>query len=224
MARDWNSIMFDDAGVKIQKMAKVLAWIQIVTSIIGGVFMVLGALINLEDLWWMLFLAPVVTAIGCVSAWLSVIVLYGFGELVENSSAPRMPYGRQIAKELSEVNQNVRQMTSLLMAHNAGQVDGGSQTQQTPVKPTPIKPNPVIRNTQDQKSTVSQPSAAPKPQPVAVPKEKTLAEKLAFALQYQTDEGMIAYLSGIQDATVYNILQGPRESIRQRVEALLQRL
>ncbi len=85
MGRDWNSIMFDNIGEKIKKVAKVTAWIGIVVSIIGGIVLFFWGLIELEYLWFLIFLAPITVVVGCIMAWLSVIMLYGFGELIENS-------------------------------------------------------------------------------------------------------------------------------------------
>ena len=43
------------------------------------------ALINFEELWYYIFLAPLVVILGCIVAWLSVITMYGFGRLIENT-------------------------------------------------------------------------------------------------------------------------------------------
>lgn len=103
MDRDWNSIMFDDIGTKMQKAAKTIAWIDIVMSIIGGTVMLFAAIDDIEHLWFLIILAPVVVAIGCVTAWLSVITLYGFGKLVEDVAAiRRQKEGGTISFELAE--------------------------------------------------------------------------------------------------------------------------
>ena len=52
-------------------------------------------------------------------------------------------------------------------------------------------------------------------------KEKTLFEKLEYALKYQTDDGMISYLKNIQDKTVQDILKSPSHLIRDQIKNLL---
>lgn len=69
----------------------------------------------------------------------------------------------------------------------------------------------------------AKPVVEEKTKPVAVKKEMTLAEKLAYALKFQTDDGMVRYLKDIQDETVQNILQSPQDSIRGQIESLLEK-
>ena len=54
--------------------------------------------------------------------------------------------------------------------------------------------------------------------------EKTLAEKLEYALRFTTDDGMIRYLKGVDDALVANILKKPEHLIRGLVETALQEM
>lgn len=88
MNRDWNRIMFDDIGKKIQKAAQIVAWSNIAISIVGGVVLFFFAFID-TDLWYLIFLAPIAAAFGCIMAWLSVITVYGFGKLIEDVEAIR---------------------------------------------------------------------------------------------------------------------------------------
>lgn len=68
--------MFSNIGGKIKATAKVFCWILIVLFVIVGItLMVSGA--ALEGLITMIA--------GALSAWVGSFVLYGFGELVENS-------------------------------------------------------------------------------------------------------------------------------------------
>ena len=105
MERNWNSIMFDDVGIKIQKNAKVIAWVNIVTSIIGGIAMFFCAFINIEDLWWLILLSPLMVALGCMVAWLSTITLYGFGKLIDDVEAIRYKKTQVIGVETKQNNQ-----------------------------------------------------------------------------------------------------------------------
>ena len=51
--------------------------------------------------------------------------------------------------------------------------------------------------------------------------EKPLSEKLKYVLMYQTDEGMIKYLKGVQDEAVQRILESPGHLIREQINDLL---
>lgn len=71
--------MFDNVGSKIKGLASFFCWGGIIASIIGGII-----LIGLdEDL---IFAGIAVIVIGSLLSWISSFVLYGFGELVENSA------------------------------------------------------------------------------------------------------------------------------------------
>ncbi len=80
---DINSILFDNIGSKIKGVAKAIAWINIILSVIAGIILFFVAFVDFKTLWYFIFLSPVVIVIGCFMAWLSVITLYGFGELIE---------------------------------------------------------------------------------------------------------------------------------------------
>lgn len=54
--------------------------------------------------------------------------------------------------------------------------------------------------------------------------EKTLAEKLEYALKYISDDGMIKYLENVQNEAVQNILKSPKETIRAQITDLLNNL
>ncbi|MBO5798032.1 MAG: hypothetical protein J6R77_06790, partial [Clostridia bacterium] len=84
-----NFLDFYAYVIKIQKVAKVIAWTEIVLSIIGGVALFFCAFIDFKYLWCLIFLAPIAVVLGCIMAWLSVITLYGFGKLIEDVEAIR---------------------------------------------------------------------------------------------------------------------------------------
>lgn len=71
--------MFDNAGGKIKAIAKVIAWIGIAVCGIYGFVM----LVSVED---MALIGLLIMTVGPLAVWISSLVLYGFGELIENSS------------------------------------------------------------------------------------------------------------------------------------------
>ena len=71
--------MFENVGAKVQTLAKVICWLGIVGSVIGGIVMIAqggsGILIGIG------------TAIGgAFFSWLGSLGLYAIGEAAENSS------------------------------------------------------------------------------------------------------------------------------------------
>ncbi len=71
--------MYSNVSGKIKVLAKVMAWIGIIVCVIFGFVM----LVSMEDMALFGFL---IMTVGSLLSWLSSLVLYGFGELIENSS------------------------------------------------------------------------------------------------------------------------------------------
>lgn len=69
--------MFDFIGEKIKKLAMVVTWVGIAGSVISGIVMMAGGAVA----------AGIGAAIGgSLAAWLGSFVLYGFGELIEQTT------------------------------------------------------------------------------------------------------------------------------------------
>lgn len=69
--------MFNNVGGKIKAVAKVTAWIGIVICVIYGFVM----LVSMED---MALIGLLIMTVGSLTSWISALVLYGFGHLIEN--------------------------------------------------------------------------------------------------------------------------------------------
>ncbi len=86
-----NLFEFDDVGKEIKQWAKWIAWILFIGSIVVGIGMIITSIVLLFDsfefiLWASLFFGGFLEiAFGYVAARLEVIVLYGFGELVDQA-------------------------------------------------------------------------------------------------------------------------------------------
>ena len=65
--------MFNNIGSKIKSVASVLCWIGIIGSVISAFAM--------PNFFWGL----VVVIAGSLTSWISSVILYGFGQLIENS-------------------------------------------------------------------------------------------------------------------------------------------
>ena len=83
-----NSFMFDNIGKKIQNVAKVICWIGIIASIYTGIS-ILYSSFNYSYFGYQVFVGPIVGILGCLLSWLSSLLIYGFGKLVEDTEAIR---------------------------------------------------------------------------------------------------------------------------------------
>lgn len=70
--------MFGNIGRKIKTLAQVVTWMGIIGSIVVGISM-----LSINDDF--IFLGLLIMILGSFLSWVSSFVLYGFGQLVENS-------------------------------------------------------------------------------------------------------------------------------------------
>lgn len=75
--------MFDNIGKKIKSVAKIFFVLGVILSVFYGITMLLIGLLEFDSFGYLIFIAPILSVLGCVLSWMSVIVLYGFGELVD---------------------------------------------------------------------------------------------------------------------------------------------
>ena len=82
--------MFNNIGGKIKSLAKFMCWLGISASVIIGIVLIIGAT-NRNGYYSYTDTNMVITGIlvmimGSILSWIGSFVLYGFGELVDNSS------------------------------------------------------------------------------------------------------------------------------------------
>ena len=132
---------------------------------------------------------------GQIVAWVGSWILYAFGELVEDTHAIRNEYYPII----NDIKKNVRLMADPIIRE--AEEKARREAEEKARRETPAKVQQTIQK-----------------------KEKTLSEKLAYALMFQSDDGMVRYLKGLQDETVQNILKSPQHSIREQIKNLLEHM
>ena len=80
--------MFDNIGAKIKGMAKFFCWFGIIASVLFGFGII--ALSNNPYAGSGVVVSGIITMVaGAISSWLGSLVLYGFGQLVEDVAALR---------------------------------------------------------------------------------------------------------------------------------------
>lgn len=90
--KNWKDLFeFDDVGKEIKQWAKWIAWILFITSTIVGIGMIVASVVMLFDsfdgiVWLSLFFGGMIEIVfGYIVARLEVILLYGFGELIDQT-------------------------------------------------------------------------------------------------------------------------------------------
>jgi hypothetical protein len=78
--------MFDNIGSKIKGLAKVITWLGIILSVIAGIVQISGGSSYYGNSNPFVISGILTIVLGSLAAWISSFLLYGFGELVENSS------------------------------------------------------------------------------------------------------------------------------------------
>lgn len=82
--------MFSNIGGKIKGLAKFICWLGIIISVVAGIVLIISA--RHSDGYYsytdtnMIIVGIIVMVFGSVLSWIGSFVLYGFGELVDNSS------------------------------------------------------------------------------------------------------------------------------------------
>ena len=74
--------MFEEPGYKLKTVAKILCWLGIIGTVIAAVTLGKDRYGDFDLLSFLLILI-----IGCVTSYISSLVLYGFGEMIESTSS-----------------------------------------------------------------------------------------------------------------------------------------
>ena len=93
--------MFNNIGKKIKNLAKIICTLEYAFFLLYALFLA-ATLFSQEEILQGLLLFLLYAAIGFLIAWISSIFVYGFGELIENSSK-----SVSIQKECLEIQKNI---------------------------------------------------------------------------------------------------------------------
>ena len=189
--------MYNDIGGKIKRLAKATFIVEAISSVITGFVLFLES----EDLLYLLILVG-----GPIVAWVSSWLLYGFGEIIDKLC--------EIAKNTAGAQSKVGATANSGKTVNTANQGNSAEAS---VPKTPVENSD--KNEISEKKTES--SQAEGEKLMLIYDGMTLAEKLSFALCLQTDEEMIAYLKGIDDADVKEMLEAPASKIRNLVKDYL---
>ncbi len=108
--------MFSNIGGKIKKLASVTCWILIIASVIGGLAMIITG----ADMYGgegFILGGVIILIVGPLVAWVSSFVLYGFGQLVQNSDKVVVLMGGEI--EEAPASSPIKNIGAMFEAANA---------------------------------------------------------------------------------------------------------
>lgn len=148
--------MFDDIGGKIKKLAVIICWLGIISSVIMGIIIICSA--DTESYYgyhrtngWIVFIGFVYMGLGALFSWIGSFVLYGYGEMIDNTDATQYDTREMSSLMKMYLPRLTNAAESMAMTRNKG----GAPTKNSaaPVPPTQTPFNPV--------TPASNPYAAP---------------------------------------------------------------
>lgn len=105
--------MYNNIGGKIKGLTKVIAVMGALAPIAIG----LGLMFNDDDTF---FLGLVIIVVGCLISWISSWLLYGFGELIENTALVARNTQAMYMNEYA--NQNANRQSELYRLYSTGAI------------------------------------------------------------------------------------------------------
>jgi hypothetical protein len=152
--------------------------------------------------------------VALVSTWL----LYAFGQLVDDTYAIR---NRE--KTINNIDRNLQTMVQP-MIDDANEKAKREAEEKAKRQAEAFAKREAEEKAKRQAEAFAKREAEEKTKQLVQKKEKTLSEKLTYALMFQSDDGMVRYLSSIQDEAVQDILKSPQHLVREQIKNLLANL
>ena len=164
-------------------------------------FLILGIIIlsSNEDLW---IISILLWVFGALFSYISALLVYGFGELITNSEIAPRDTGIAVGKAIAAENVKTKVSAPVVIpaaSHKPVSAPAASEKK-------PVKEEAVIR-----------------PERTA-----ELHSHLGYALQYQTEEGMIRYLNSVRERltqedqqALFSILAAPEGRLRMTIDHYL---
>lgn len=89
--------MFNNIGNKLMAVAKVFCWIGIIASIILGIVLIGAGTSNNSYSYYGSSISSTnatvsgitIIIVGCIGSWIASLLIYGFGQLIEDNAAMR---------------------------------------------------------------------------------------------------------------------------------------
>lgn len=207
--------LYKNIGSKIKTLAKWGFIVEAIGAIVTGIVLLFDEFI----------LVGLLTMIcGPVVAWVGSWILYAFGELVEDAHSIRND------AKIVNIDKNVQLLATPMIREADEKVRREAEEKAKREAVEKAAREAEAQAKREAKEAAKREAreqakreAAEKNNPNLPKKEKTLSEKLEYALRYSTDAGMISYLKDIKDEAVQGILQSPADTVRQQIADLLKK-
>lgn len=129
--------MFNNVGSKIKLVARVVCWVGIVAAVLSGLIFMLNAAHGMGILGGLLIML-----LGALGSWISSLLIYGFGQLVENSDvlalrafrmektlkAPEVCENTPEQMVVPETENTVSKLENTLCPHCGGRISAAKDT------------------------------------------------------------------------------------------------
>ena len=237
MLNDFLDNLFDNIGEKIKSFVKFIFIIEAGLIVVGGVIGMLTCLIN--KYYIQLLLIPFVAAAAVAVCWVSCWMTYAFGELVHRvcNIDDRLTltgrtgfFGNKLNEQQADVENNEKgtptaeELIRKERARRAIREAEGRSAAENAAIIQKAKEENVRVAAAERANEEAPPIQRCEETQETKPKNQQLAEKLAYALAYKTDDGMIRYLKTLDEELVKEILKEPRHMIRTLIGKALEEL
>ena len=155
------------------------------------------------------FIGFIVLICGPLVAWVSSWLLYAFGQLVDDTHVMRNQ-----CKIIDNIDTNLQTIAQPVVEEKVKRENEERARREAEERARREAGKRAKREAEERARHEDEERAKHE-------KEKTLAEKLEYALSFQTDDGMIHYLQGLQVESVQDILRYPKHLIREQIKKLL---
>ena len=239
--------LYDEIGKKIKLAAYVTFIVEAVIAVLEGIAVPIILVNTVDDSFFMFLLGLplglLAIGIGILVAWVSSWLLYGFGELIDKVCDIKKMVEESNKKEASKAKREAHQEAQNFQREFAEKTRVASKTiggKITSIKKTCPHCGEVVYSDRcemcgkkidlcdEQKQWETATSAAAVKSTTVKKAEELhndnspnlLKEKLLYSLKYTTDEGMVSYLSKLDDPRVKEILERPKSEVRNLVQIL----
>lgn len=237
MLSDFLDSLFDDIGSKIKGLVKWSFAMEAILVVVAGIVAMLNCLFSGRFLLFLLVPFAAVAALAVL--WVGSWVMYAFGEMVQRvcNIDDRLTltgrtgfFGNKLNEQQADVENNEKgtptaeELIRKERARRAIREAEGRSAAENAAIIQKAKEENVRVAAAERANEEAPPIQRCEETQETKPKNQQLAEKLAYALAYKTDDGMIRYLKTLDEELVKEILKEPRNMIRTLIGKALEEL
>ena len=93
--KELDFLLFGNTGSKIKSVAKIFVCVCFVINFLVGTILFVTSLIAFQKLWFLLIVAPVYIILSCLISWFIGLLVYGYGEIVQQNCNDEKDIGNE---------------------------------------------------------------------------------------------------------------------------------